>query len=98
MTFVIGSFIKKSSMCRLNYTANYADVDGVTVTAIDFGSIVGLQIYSNGFLSYFLDRGYTANVDIQIASYDWRLAPGKCYYLSSSDERERERERERVSE
>ena len=61
---------------RLNYTANYGDAEGVTITAIDFDRIIGLQIYSFGFLSYFLNRGYTADKDIRIACYDWRLAPG----------------------
>ena len=61
----------------MDYSANYADADGITVTAIDFGRIVGLRFYSPEFLSFFLDRGYTAGVDIQVASYDWRLAPGK---------------------
>ena len=64
-------------MYRLNYAANYGDAEGVTITAIDFNRSIGLRIYSSGFLSYFLDRGYTADKDIQIACYDWRLAPGK---------------------
>ena len=64
-------------ICRLNYSANYADAEGITITAVDFSDIAGLEFYSTGFLQYFVDRGYTANVDIQVASYDWRLAPGK---------------------
>ena len=69
--------LSKLSVCRLNYSANYADAEGIRVTAIDFDRIAGLQFDSPGFLSYFLDLGYTADVDIRIASYDWRLAPGK---------------------
>ena len=61
----------------MNYSANYADIDGVKVTAVDFDSIAGLEFFSSGFVKYFLDCGYTVGVDIQIASYDWRLAPGK---------------------
>ena len=75
--------LSKLSVCRLNYSANYADAEGITVTAIDFARMDGFQFSSPGFLSYFLDRGYTADVDIQIACYDWRLAPGKqLLYLS----------------
>ena len=69
------------SVCRLNYSADYADVEDVTVTAIDFDRIAGLEYYSSSFLGYFLDRGYTADVDIRVASYDWRLAPGN--YLAT---------------
>ena len=61
----------------MNYSANYVDVEGVTVTAINFGRIVGLQVLFPGFIRHFVDLGYTEDVDIQIASYDWRLAPGK---------------------
>ena len=63
----------------MNYssTANYADVEGIAVSAIDFDRTAGLNFASRGFLDYFLDRGYTAGVDIRTASYDWRLAPGK---------------------
>ena len=64
----------KNYQSRLNYSANYADVEGVTVTAIDF---VGLQGLFHGFFTHFVDLGYTEDVDFQIASYDWRLAPGK---------------------
>ena len=67
----------KNYLSRLNYSANYADVEGVIVTAIDFGRIAGLRSIFPDFLTYFVDRGYTENEDIQIASYDWRLAPGK---------------------
>ena len=71
------------SVCRLNYsqTANYVDVEGITVSAIDFDRTAGFNFSSRGFLDYFLDRGYTAGVDIRIASYDWRLAPGKYIVL-----------------
>ena len=70
----------------MNYSANYADVEEVTVTAIDFGRIVGLQGFFPGFFRYFVDLGYTEDVDIQIASYDWRLAPGKqLKHLFSKD-------------
>ena len=71
------------SVCRLNYsqTANYADIEGITVSAIDFDKTVGFNftsLHARGFefLEYFLERGYTAGVDIRIASYDWRFAPG----------------------
>jgi hypothetical protein len=65
----------------LNYSANYADAEGITVSAIDFDRTAGFQFINvPGFLEYFLDRGYTAGVDIRIASYDWRLAPGKDHY------------------
>ena len=74
---MVTSLQAKPSVCRLDYSANYADAEGIAVTAIDFDRIIGLLIYSPGFLRYFLDRGYTADVDIRIACYDWRLAPGK---------------------
>ena len=77
------------SVCRLNYsqTANYADVEGITVSAIDFDKTAGFNFSSlRGFefLDYFLERGYTAGVDIRIASYDWRLSPG-MYSVKNCD-------------
>ena len=80
-SLIISSFaILTNPVRRLNYSANYTDVEDVTVTAIDFDRIAGLKYYSSGFLQYFLDRGYTADVDIRIASYDWRLAPGNINF------------------
>ena len=63
---------------RLNVSANYSDVEGITVTTPDFYSIAALEFqgYATGFLEYFLNRGYTADVNIRFAPYDWRLAPG----------------------
>ena len=73
--------IKKLSDCfcayyRLNYSANYSDVPGITVTPANFGSVSAVEFYAAGFIEYFLERGYTRDVDIRTAPYDWRLAPG----------------------
>ena len=61
---------------RLNYSANYSDAMGVSITAADFGSFSPFTVFLSDFLNYFLDRGYTEDVDIRAATYDWRLSPG----------------------
>ena len=76
--------------CRLDPTSGYSDAPGVTITAADFGStssveILGPSRYFNSFVEYFVQRGYTRDVNIRAAPYDWRLATGNsswpCNYI-----------------
>ena len=57
----------------------------------DFGNIssfadlsdifpVGSDVYN---IDYFTNRGYTANVNIRAAAYDWRLGAGKNFYTNN---------------
>ena len=68
-------------MYRLDYINGYSDAPGVTITAADFGSTSSVEFlgtfpYLNSFVEYFVQRGYTRDVNIRAAPYDWRLAPG----------------------
>ena len=69
-------------MCRLNYTdGQYFDAPGVRVTTGVFGSIDSLVNFSDivpasddpDLIEYFVQRGYTADISIRAAPYDWRL-------------------------
>ena len=54
----------------------------------NFGNISSLADLSAIFstssdvlpIDYFTNRGYTADVTIRAAAYDWRLGAGKNYY------------------
>ena len=72
--------------CRLNYTdGRYSDSQDVTVTTADFGRLSSLVDFKDisptmddtNIEEYFLQRGYTENVDILAAPYDWRLGSGR---------------------
>ena len=67
----------------------------MTVTAANFGSTSSVEVldvrkkepYFYSFVQYFVDRGYTRDVNIRAAPYDWRLATGifnTLYILYSS--------------
>lgn len=71
---------------RLHYTdGRYSDTQDVTITTADFGSISSLVDFRDIFptmddsdiVNYFLQRGYTEDVDIRAAPYDWRLGSGR---------------------
>ena len=68
---------------RFDYTpeSGYSDPPGVTVTVPDFGSIssiefVGPYPFYYPLVEYLVQRGYTRDVNIRAAPYDWRLNPG----------------------
>ena len=69
---------------RLNDTNGYSDTPGVTVTAADFGNTSSVEYldltnsipYFVFFVDYFVQRGYTRDVNIRAAPYDWRLGAG----------------------
>lgn len=65
-------------MCRLD--DQHFDAPNVTITTGSFGSISSLANFSDindGMINYFVDRGYTVDVNLGAAPYDWRLAPGR---------------------
>ena len=72
---------------RLNYSNGYSDVEGVTVTTANFGStssVEYLDVYKRNsyffdFVDYFVRLGYTRDLSIRAAPYDYRLAAGKQY-------------------
>ena len=78
------------SNCRLNFTGGqYFDSQDVKVLTQQFGNISSLADLSDIFpagsdanpIEYFTDRGYTVDVNIRAAAYDWRLGAGKnCYF------------------
>lgn len=49
---------------------------GVSITAAGFGSFSPVEAFMSDFLEYFVDRGYTKDVNVRAATYDWRLSPG----------------------
>ena len=63
----------------------YSDAPDVTVTTASFGSTSSVEFldsdatlpYMNDFVEYFVQRGYTRDVNIRAAPYDWRLAGGE---------------------
>ena len=68
---------------RFDYTPEngYSDPPGVRVTVPDFGSIssiefVGPYPFYYPLVEYLVQRGYTRDVNIRAAPYDWRLNPG----------------------
>ncbi len=68
-----------------NETKRYSNPKGVKVTAAEFGSTSSVEYldlmkqfpYFNVFVDYFAERGYTRDLNIRAAPYDWRLSPGK---------------------
>ena len=71
---------------RLNNTDNqYLDANDVTVSTENFGSILSIADFSdifpddptNGLIEYFVERGYTVDVNLRAAPYDWKLGAGK---------------------
>ena len=73
---------------RLNYsqlTSDYSDAMDVTVTAANFGSTSSVEFLDVNrlasvfypFVQYFVQRGYTRDVNIRAAPYDYRLSTGK---------------------
>ena len=72
--------------CRLNYSSTgYRDAEGVTVTAANFGNTSSVETldledsdqYFFQFVDYFAQRGYTRDVNIRAAPYDYRLGASK---------------------
>ena len=72
-------------MYRLNYTEDnqYLDANDVTISTENFGSILSVADFSDiiddpttSLVEYFVDRGYTVDVNLRAAPYDWRLAAG----------------------
>ena len=76
-------------VCRLSYdrnTGQYSSTsDGITVSVPGFGDTYtverrgsGLLTFPlfNGFVDYFIKRGYERGRSIRAAPYDWRLGPG----------------------
>ena len=70
----------------MNYTdGQYFDAPGVSVTTGVFGSVYSLLNLSELLIAsdepelveYFVQRGYTADVSIRAAPYDWRLGASK---------------------
>ena len=75
------------SLCRLNYsqqTKDYLDATDVTITAANFGSTSSVEFLDLNrqapvfypFVQYFVQRGYTRDVNIRAAPYDYRLSTG----------------------
>lgn len=67
--------------CRLDYANSHSDAQGVTVTVAEFGSVSSVEFlhtvpYFYDFVEYFVGRGYTRDVNIRAAPYDWRLGAG----------------------
>ena len=67
-----------------NANNRYFDAENVTVSTENFGSISSIADFSdilgtdptNVMIDYFVDRGYTVDVNLRAAPYDWRLAGG----------------------
>ena len=61
----------------------------MTISTENFGSISSIADFSdiidtdptNGMIDYFVDRGYTVDVNIRAAPYDWRLAAGNMIIM-----------------
>ena len=66
----------------MNYTDDsdqYLDALDVSITTGNFGNISSLANFSDingGLINYFVDRGYTVDVNLRAAPYDWRLGAG----------------------
>lgn len=71
----------------MNYSDNqYFDAPDVTVSTENFGSVLSFANFSELFVSsgdpntlminYFIERGYTMDVNLRAAPYDWRLGAG----------------------
>ena len=74
----------------------YLDTEGVTVKTSNFGSLSSLVdlsfLYPDSnetinFVDYFVERGYTADVNIRAAPYDWRLGGGMLIPYYNNDNR-----------
>ena len=74
---------------RLSYdrnTGQYSSTsDSITVSVPGFGDTYSVERlsgglitfpYFNGFVDYFVKRGYERGRSIRAAPYDWRLGPG----------------------
>jgi hypothetical protein len=68
---------------RFDYTPDngYSDPPGVSVLVPDFGSISSIEFvdpypFYYPLVEYLVQRGYTRDVNIRAAPYDWRLNPG----------------------
>ena len=61
---------------RLDDANSYSDAQGVSISAADFGSTSSVEPSFGVFVDYFLQRGYTQDINIRAAPYDWRLATG----------------------
>ena len=64
----------------------YSDPPGVTVTVPDFGSISSIEFlgpypFYYPLVEYLVQRGYTRDVNIRAAPYDWRLNPGMLNFM-----------------
>ena len=88
---IMSDVIICNALCRLNYTdGGYLDAPGVTVSTVDFGNLSSsaelnqllLDLIENAtnFVDYFVERGYTKDVSIRAAPYDWRLGGGISLY------------------
>ena len=73
---------------RLNYNnGSYEDPPNVRVFASNFGSLDSLIDFSDLLPDttevhvdtnrYFVERGYTLDVNVRAAPYDWRLGAGE---------------------
>ena len=80
----LARYIINLSYHRLNYKDGYSDAKDVHITAAEFGNTSSVEIldlkgifpYFYAFVKFFEERGYTKNVNIKAAPYDWRLAVG----------------------
>ena len=66
-------------MCRLADNDQYSDAPNVSVTTGNFGnfsSLANLGGINSGLINYFVDRGYTVDVNLRVAPHDWRLGAG----------------------
>ena len=76
-----------------NSNGDYADAPEVSVTAGEFGSVNSFLNFSEFFpptddpdlVQYFIQRGYTADVNIRAAPYDWRLGASKINIIILSN-------------
>ena len=76
----------------MNFTGGqYFDSQDVKILTQDFGNISSLADLSAILpagsdihpINYFTNRGYTADVNIRAAAYDWRLGAGKNDYVKT---------------
>ena len=67
---------------RLDDANSYSDAPGVSISVADFGSTDSVEPTFSGFVDYFVQRGYTWDVNIRAAPYDWRLATGIITFSS----------------
>ena len=72
-----------------NKNNHFFDAEDVTISTENFGSISSIADFSdiidtdptNSMIDYFVDRGYTVDVNIRAAPYDWRLAAGNTIIM-----------------